>query len=108
VLWSPQDEGLSMQSHPPAPATPSNYSKRTNKRKNYEINNLFIPASVNDKHSAKVGSFLRHRPRVISNLASHLASALKGVQQFGDSKVSPTQFSCFGLIFTYLFYCLLQ
>ena len=98
-----------MQSHPPAPVTTSsNYSKRTNKRKDHEINNLFIPASVNDNYPAKVGSFLRHRPRVISNLASHLASALKGVQQFGDSKVSPTQFSCFGLIFTYLFYCLLQ
>jgi len=78
-----------MQSHPPAPVTPSSNSKRTNKGKDRGIDNLFTSASVNDNHSAKVGSFWRHRPRVISNLASHLASAFKGMQQAGDSKVSP-------------------
>jgi len=77
-----------MQSHPPAPVTTSsNYSKRTNKRKDHEINNLFIPASVNDNYPEKVGSLLHYRPRVYSNPANHLASALKGVQQAGDSTV---------------------
>jgi hypothetical protein len=78
-----------MQSRPPAPVTPSNNSKRTNERKDYEINNLFTLASVNDNHSEKVGSLLHCRPWVISNLTSHLALALKGVQQVGDNKVSP-------------------
>ncbi len=68
---------------------PSNNSKRTNKRKDHEINNLFIPASVNDNYSAKVGSLLHYRPRGISVPDSHLALALKGMQQVGDSQVSP-------------------
>jgi len=39
-------------------STPSKNSKKTNKRKDHEINNLFMPASVNDNYSAKVGSLL--------------------------------------------------
>jgi hypothetical protein len=37
----------------------------------------------------KVGSFLHCLPRVISNPLDQLALAPKGVQQLGDSKVSP-------------------
>ena len=70
-------------------STLSNNSKRTSKRKDHEINNLFIPASVNDNHSEKVGSFRGHRPRVISNPLDPLASALKSVQLAVDSMVFP-------------------
>jgi len=70
-------------------STLSNNSKKTNKRKDHEINNLFIPASVNDNHSEKVGSLLHYRPRVYSTPVNHLASAFKGMQQAGDSMVIP-------------------
>ena len=70
-------------------STPSNYSKRTNKRKDHGINNLFIPASVNDNHSEKAGSLLHYRPRGILVLANHLALVLKSVQLAVDSKTAP-------------------
>ena len=57
--------------------------------KDHEINNFFIPASVNDNHSEKAGSLLHYRPRGILVLANHLALVLKSMQQAGDSKVSP-------------------
>jgi hypothetical protein len=72
----------------PHTVAPSSNSKK-NKGRNREINIHFIPALVNDNYSAKIGPFSCCRPRVISNLANHLASAFKGMQQAADSTVIP-------------------